>query len=121
MLPLAWLIAFDTNLPVAVQAPIHLLTFFLAAMVCHGELAKRRPDGRYLTEFYLSMSVGGVLGGLFNALIAPVLFTTVLEYPLALVLACALRAAQSDRDGDIDWRAGSISPFLSSSERSRSA
>jgi hypothetical protein len=91
VLPLAWLIAFDTNLPVAVQAPIHLLTFFLAAMVCHGELAQRRPDGRYLTEFYLSMSVGGVLGGLFNALVAPLLFTTILEYPLALVLACALR------------------------------
>ena len=64
-------------------------------MVCHGELAKRRPDGRYLTEFYLSMSVGGVLGGLFNALVAPVLFSTVLEYPLALVLACALRPARS--------------------------
>ena len=91
VLPLAWLIAFDTNLPVAVQAPIHLLTFFFAAMVCHGELAQRRPDGRYLTEFYLSMSVGGVLGGLFNALVAPLLFTTILEYPLALVLACALR------------------------------
>src|SRR5687768_3536748 len=58
VLPLAWLIAFDTNLPVAIQAPIHLLTFFFAAMVCHGELAKRRPDGHYLTEFYLSMSVG---------------------------------------------------------------
>ncbi len=95
VLPLAWLIAFDTNLPVAIQAPIHLLTFFFAAMVCHGELAKRRPDGRYLTEFYLSMSVGGVLGGLFNALVAPVLFSTVLEYPLALVLACALRPARS--------------------------
>ena len=96
VLPLAWLIAFDTNLPVALQAPIHLLTFFFAAMVCHGELAKRRPDGRYLTEFYLSMSIGGVLGGLFNALVAPLLFSTVLEYPLALVLACALRPSRAD-------------------------
>jgi hypothetical protein len=95
VLPLAWLIAFDTSLPVAILAPIHLITFFFAAMVCHGELAKRRPDGRYLTEFYLSMSVGGVLGGLFNALVAPLLFSTVLEYPLALVLACALRPARS--------------------------
>ena len=96
VLPLAWLIAFSTRLPVAIQAPIHLLTFFFAAMVCHGELAKRRPDGRYLTGFYLCMSVGGVLGGLFNALVAPLLFSTVLEYPLALVLACALRPARSD-------------------------
>src|SRR5687767_8271723 len=97
VLPLAWLIAFDTNLPVALHAPIHLITFFFAAMVCHGELAKRRPDGRYLTEFYLSMSIGGVLGGLFNALVAPLLFSTVLEYPIALVLACALRPARSGR------------------------
>jgi hypothetical protein len=97
VLPLAWLIAFNTSLPVAVQAPIHLLTFFFAAMVCHGELAKRRPDGRYLTEFYLTMSVGGVLGGLFNALVAPLLFTTVLEYPIALVMACALRPPRFDR------------------------
>ena len=90
-------------------------------MVCHGELAKRRPDGRYLTEFYLSMSVGGVLGGLFNALVAPVLFTTVLEYPLALVLACALRAGAIRACRTHRLRAGSTSPFLSSSERSRSA
>jgi hypothetical protein len=96
VLPLAWLIAFGTRLPAAIQAPIHLLTFFFAAMVCHGELAKRRPDGRYLTGFYLCMSVGGVLGGLFNALVAPLLFSTILEYPLALVLACALRPARSD-------------------------
>jgi spermidine synthase len=91
VLPLTWLIVFDTDLPVALQLPIHLLTFFFAAMVCHGELARKRPDGRYLTEFYLSMSVGGVLGGVFNALVAPLVFTTVLEYPIALVLACALR------------------------------
>jgi hypothetical protein len=96
VLPLTWLIVFDTTLSVGLQAPIHLLTFFFAAMVCHGELARRRPDSRYLTEFYLSMSVGGVLGGLFNALLAPLVFTTVLEYPIALVLACALRPVPAD-------------------------
>ncbi len=90
LLPLAWLIVFNMQLPVAVLAPIHLVAFFVAAMVCHGELARRRPQGRYLTEFYLCMSIGGVLGGLFNALVAPLLFSSVLEYPLALVLACAL-------------------------------
>jgi hypothetical protein len=91
VLPLASLIIFDSELPAALQSPVHLVTFFLAAMVCHGELARRRPHARYLTEFYLCMSIGGVLGGLFNAIAAPLLFTTVLEYPLALVLACALR------------------------------
>jgi hypothetical protein len=95
VLPLAWLIVFNTALPVAIQGPIHLLAFFLVAMVCHGELARRRPTGRYVTEFYLSMSIGGVLGGLFNALVAPLVFTSVLEYPLALVLACFLYPMRS--------------------------
>jgi len=69
----------------------HLLTFFVTAMVCHGELAKRRPTTEHLTEFYLWMSVGGVLGGAFNALLAPLIFDSIVEYPLAIVLACALR------------------------------
>ena len=68
--------------------PLHLLMFFLAAMVCHGELARRRPSVRHLTEFYLAISVGGVLGGAFNALVAPVIFDRLVEYPLAIALAC---------------------------------
>ncbi|MEN6498838.1 MAG: fused MFS/spermidine synthase [Thermoguttaceae bacterium] len=70
---------------------LHLGTFFVTTMVCHGELARTRPQPRYLTEFYLWMSVGGVLGGLFNALIAPVLFPLLVEYPLVLAAACLLR------------------------------
>jgi len=70
--------------------PIHLLAFFLAAMVCHGELVRSRPSGEHLTAFYLSMSLGGVLGGLFNALLAPIIFDRIAEYPLALVLACLI-------------------------------
>jgi SAM-dependent methyltransferase len=60
-------------------------------MVCHGELAKTRPATTYLTEFYLWLSVGGVLGGLFNALLAPMVFDTLAEYPLMIALACLLR------------------------------
>lgn len=71
--------------------PLHLLTFFVLALVCHGELAARRPAASLLTEFYLWMSVGGLLGGIFNVLIAPILFQNVLEYPLAIAAACALR------------------------------
>jgi hypothetical protein len=71
--------------------PAHLLTLFLAAMVCHGELARDRPHTKDLTEFYLWVSVGGVLGGIFNALIAPALFNRIVEYPLAMVLACLCR------------------------------
>ncbi|MBV9453126.1 MAG: fused MFS/spermidine synthase, partial [Rubrobacter sp.] len=66
---------------------IHLLGFFVVAMVMHGELARDRPPARYLTEFYLWVAVGGMLGGVFNALIAPVVFNSVVEYPLTIILA----------------------------------
>ncbi len=75
----------------AVVVPIHLLALFVTAMVCHGELARRRPDARYLTEFYLWLAVGGVLGGVYNALLAPMLFPHTWEYPVLLVLACLAR------------------------------
>src|SRR5262245_3792134 len=66
----------------------HLLVLFVVALACHGALALDRPSTRHLTEFYLLISVGGVLGGLFNALVAPLVFTTLVEYPLMMVLAC---------------------------------
>ncbi|MBP7934393.1 MAG: fused MFS/spermidine synthase [Phycisphaerae bacterium] len=68
--------------------PVHLLTFFVATMVCHGELVRRRPPAERLTEFYLMMSIGGVLGGLLNAMLAPRLFSGIIEYPLMMVLVC---------------------------------
>jgi hypothetical protein len=81
--------------PIGLLILVHLATFFVAAMVCHGAIAQDRPAATHLTEFYLWMSVGGVLGGLFNALLAPLLFTTVLEYPLVLVLACLVQPPES--------------------------
>ena len=90
---------------------LHLLGFFVVAMVLHGEVARDRPPARNLTEFYLWVSVGGFLGGVFNALIAPVAFDTVVEYPLAIILACVFlpglvlsRLLQSDRDGGGEGR-----------------
>ena len=65
---------------------LHLATFFFTALMCHQLLARRRPAPDRLTEFYLLMSLGGVVGGVFNALIAPVIFCLVWEYPLVLVL-----------------------------------
>jgi len=70
----------------------HFLLLFLIALACHGELALTRPSSRHLTQFYLLLSVGGVLGGLFNALLAPVAFGWLLEYPLVMALACLLVA-----------------------------
>lgn len=65
---------------------IHLVAFFFAALMCHQLLAARRPAPDRLTEFYLLMSLGGVVGGAFTALVAPVIFNMVWEYPLVLVL-----------------------------------
>jgi spermidine synthase len=75
--------------------PLHLLTFAVIAVVCHRELASDRPSVDYLTQFYFWISFGGMLGGVFTALVAPVVFRSVLEYPLGLVLACFLRPAQA--------------------------
>jgi hypothetical protein len=113
----------------AVLIGLHLLTLFTAAMCCHGELARRRPDTSHLTEFYLCMSLGGVLGGMFNALVAPLIFKTVMEYQLVMVLACIVtpsleglalgpvaRAFDSvlallvGRDTAQDWRRREITP-----------
>lgn len=78
-----------TNL--VVQLALHLGAFFLSALVCHQALVARRPEPGRLTEFYLCLSVGGVVGGGFNAFLAPVIFTSVWEYPLVLALACLAR------------------------------
>ena len=69
---------------------LHLLVFFVIAIVCHGELARSRPPVSGLTEFYLWLSVGGALGGVVNGILAPVLFRSVAEYPLALLAGSAL-------------------------------
>lgn len=68
-----------------------LLAFFAGAIVCHRELYNRRPHARHLTEFYLLMSLGGVLGGIFAALIAPQIFTSTFEFILLLIAALACR------------------------------
>ncbi len=60
-------------------------------MMCHGELARRKPAPRYLTLFYLMVSLGGALGGIFVALIAPRVFHDYLELQTGIV-ACAVLA-----------------------------
>jgi spermidine synthase len=70
---------------------LHFCAFFITALVCHGELSRTRPDPEHLTEFYFLLSFGGVLGGIFNAILSPVAFTALVEYPLVLLLALFLR------------------------------
>ncbi|MBK9082067.1 MAG: fused MFS/spermidine synthase [Rhizobiales bacterium] len=82
--------------------PLHLALFFVNAMVCHTALYARRPAAGRLTEFYLMMSLGGVVGGMFCGLFAPQIFSSVVEYPLLLAAAlfcapAAIAAMQADR------------------------
>jgi hypothetical protein len=74
----------------------HLLCFFVIAMACHGELARTRPASKYLTGFYVALSFGGMLGGLFAGLIAPFTFSWVAEYPILLALAALCRPPGGD-------------------------
>jgi hypothetical protein len=98
---------------------LHLLGLFWISLVCHGELARSRPAAEHLTAFYLWLAVGGVLGGLFNALLAPLLFNTVTEYPLVLVLACLLCPAAATEGGGVGgW--GEMVARLTASRRTAS-
>jgi hypothetical protein len=90
LLYLTWLLTSEARLPLAPMAATHLLAFFVLAMLCHGALAEDRPATSHLTDFYLSLAVGGALGGVFNTLIAPVVFNSVVEYPLALAFGIIL-------------------------------
>jgi hypothetical protein len=75
-----------------VLAPIAAfsLAFFVCCMVCHGELARLKPHPRYLTGFYLMLAVGGAIGGVFVALIAPAVFNTYFEFPISVGLCGVL-------------------------------
>ena len=84
--------------PMGLMVFLHLAVFFVVAMTCHGRLAAARPHPAHLTGFYLWMAVGGALGGLFNALAAPMLFTSVAEYPIALVLAVLLHVRRPEAE-----------------------
>ena len=73
------------------------LTFAAAAMVFHGRIAAERPHKHYLSEFYLILALGGAMAGVFNSLIAPLLFSGVWEYPIVLAMA-AVFLPRSGRD-----------------------
>jgi hypothetical protein len=93
VLPLAFLFVLQDTLPLAGYLAIHLAALFVLALACHGTLAALRPAPSRLTDFYLWLSVGGAAGGIFNAIVAPLIFRSVTEYPLAVVLALLLLAA----------------------------
>ncbi len=87
------LLAFGGEQNLALTLGGHQLCFFVIAMACHGELARTRPPAKYLTGFYVALSFGGMVGGLFAGLIAPFTFSWVAEYPILLALAALCRPA----------------------------
>ena len=76
-------------LPLVIAA--HLAVLFVGGMMCHRRLHEVRPPPAQLTRFFLLVSIGGVVGGAFNALLAPTIFSSVVEYPLAISALCWLR------------------------------
>jgi hypothetical protein len=82
----------------------HQLCFFVIAMACHGELARTRPAAKYLTGFYVALSFGGMVGGLFAGLVAPFTFSWIAEYPILVALAALCRPAANERHaGFVRW------------------
>jgi len=79
---------------------------FVVCMVCHGELARRKPHPRYLTDFYVMISVGGALGGLFVGLLAPTAFNAYYEFPFGLALLTLLVGGLLFRDWAVWFRVG---------------
>jgi hypothetical protein len=77
-------------LDVSLAVPLYSVGMFVSVFFCNGELALRKPAPRYLTQFYLTISLGGALGGLFVGLVAPRLFPTTFELPLALMALAAM-------------------------------
>src|SRR6185295_7623998 len=88
LLPLmAWHVP---SLELRVAAPIYLIGLFVTCMFCHGELARAKPDPAHLTRFYLMMSLGGALGAVLVAIIAPLALSGYFELGIALVLLTVL-------------------------------
>lgn len=103
LLCLSGLIVLSPPVSLWVTIGLHLLVFFLAALVCHQRLAQSRPHVSNLPEYYLWIAVGGVLGGAFNALLAPLIFRTPIEYPIVIVMACLMRPVTGQEKATGKW------------------
>ncbi len=90
--------------PLALLITAHLAGLFIISMTCHGELSRDRPHAQNLTTFYLMLGVGGMLGGVFNAIAAPLLFSSIIEYPAAIVAACLIAPSAAHLKKNSFWR-----------------
>jgi hypothetical protein len=112
LLPLVIFMITDARPPLNVMLPLHLVTFAALTMQCHGRLAADRPAPYQLTEYYLWIAAGGALGGLFNTLVAPRVFVTVAEYPMAIVAGCFLIASREQFRAVLRAPRGLIGPVV---------
>jgi SAM-dependent methyltransferase len=103
VVPLVFTQCIEATEPLVMLASFHVIILLVAGWMCHSLLAEQRPPATQLTEFYLWLSVGGAIGGLFNSLIAPHIFATYAEYPLAIVLACLVRPQPKPLSKDLVW------------------
>jgi hypothetical protein len=85
------------------------ISLFAACMVCHGELAARKPAPRHLTSFYVMLSVGGALGGLFVGIVAPYLFISYFELPAALIFCGILAWLVAVDEPELNWKESLLS------------
>ena len=88
---------------IAAEIATNFLAMFFVCMVCHGELVRKRPGIKHLTEYYLFMSAGGAVGGLIVSLLAPVIFTTYIEWSVGLIGGTGVA-------GWVAWRG--LEPYL---------
>jgi spermidine synthase len=105
LLPLAAALLIRARTPAVLIISLHMVVLLVASTMCHRRLAELRPHPSRLTEFYLLLAAGGVLGGVCNALVAPQVFDRVYEYPIALACAVLLRPQIVT-----DWRNGAGRP-----------
>ncbi len=112
LLVLGAFVILSPPISVWVTISLHLLVFFLAALVSHQRLAQSRPHVSKLPEYYLWIAVGGVLGGIFNALLAPLLLSTPLEYPAAIILALLVRPVTAQETKTKSWMRITFPTFM---------
>ena len=93
-----------SDLAVPILIALVSLSLFVFCMICHGELVRRRPPVRHLTLFYLMLSIGGALGGMFVGLLAPAVFNAYYELPIGLFLCASLALVVLWRDLRPRWR-----------------
>ena len=91
------------SVPIKIMLPLFAMGLYTFCMVCHGELARLKPDPKYLTHFYLMMAAGGALGGLLVGLMAPHFLNALYEVPVSLVACAALVSYVLRQDAELKW------------------